>query len=224
MPHITEHLVVGKRLGRHINHDPRSLAYPAPRAPAIRSVVHKSHGLPLDQGQIGSCTANALVGALNCTWNYPRVTTAPFTEAGAVNLYKRETADEGQPYPPNDPGGSGLAVCKAAVELGWIHKYTHALDVDHALQALVLRSVITGINWYTSFDTPAASGLVVISKNATVRGGHEIVANEIDEPNELVWFCNSWGYNYGLGGRFCMSFTTWERLLSEQGDVTVPIP
>jgi len=36
-----------------------------------------------------------------------------------------------------------------------------------------------------------------------------------------VWFWNSWGTVYALGGRFCMSFDTWERLLEEQGDVTV---
>ncbi len=222
MQTIPETVVAGKRLGRHIDHDPRSRNFQAERATQIVSVKHNAVGLPLDQGDIGSCTANALCGAMDCTTGY-RFKYGPFTERGAVNLYKLETRNEGQPYPPNDPGGTGLAVCKAAVELGWISSYSHAFGIDQALEALVLRPVITGVNWYTSFDTPDVIGLVVVSGDATVRGGHEFVADEIDVPRELVWFWNSWGSSFGVGGRFCMSFATWERLLGEQGDVTVPI-
>jgi hypothetical protein len=115
-------------------------------------------------------------------------------------------------------------VCKAAKQLGWIKSYTHAFGLQHALGALMLRPVITGIDWYTSFDTPDAQGLVQISPGAKVRGGHEVVADGIDAPNQLVWFWNSWGTSFGVGGRFCMSFATWEQLLSNQGDVTVPLP
>jgi hypothetical protein len=184
------------------------------------SIKHASIGLPLDQGNIGSCTANALIGHLNTKPNVPAH--GPWTERGAVRLYERETANEGQPYPPNDPGGSGLEVCKAAVELGMIKSYAHAFDVQHALGALVLGSVITGVNWYSSFDQPDSSGLVEIASDATVRGGHEFMADEIDAPNQLVGFMNSWGPSYGVGGRFYMSWDTWAQLLAEQGDVTVP--
>jgi hypothetical protein len=92
------------------------------------------------------------------------------------------------------------------------------------LLALVLRPVITGINWYTSFDTPAPDGLVSIAAGATVRGGHEVVADGIDASHRLVWFWNSWGSGFGIGGRFCMSFDTWQQLLEQTGDVTVPTP
>jgi hypothetical protein len=217
---IPEMVVPGKRLGRHVEHDPVSLAFPAPVAPAVVSVAHASIGLPLDQGQLGSCTANALVGFLNTKPNVPAH--GPWTERGALRLYERETANEGQPYPPNDPGGSGLAVCKAAQQLGMIKSYAHAFDVNAALRALVLGPVITGVNWYTSFDSPDANGLVAIAPGATVRGGHEFVATSIDAGAELVGFMNSWGSSYGVGGRFYMSFATWAQLLSEQGDVTVP--
>ena len=71
-------------------------------------------------------------------------------------------------------------VWKAAKQLGLISSYRHAFGVEHALEALVLRPVITGIRWYTSFDTPDSNGLVEIASGATVRGGHEIVADEID--------------------------------------------
>ena len=218
---IQEQMVRGHRLGRHVFHDPRSLKYSAPRAPKVVSVTHAAQGLPLDQGGIGSCTANALCGALDSSPD--NQSGKSFAEDSAVQLYELETKLEGKPYPPNDPGGSGLMVCKAAKELGWIKSYQHTFDIQHALEALVLRPVITGVSWYTSFDTPDRTGLVEIAKGATVRGGHEVVADGIDADNKLVWFWNSWGPEYGLGGRFCMSFDTWERLLSEQGDVTVPI-
>lgn len=218
---LQEQVVEGKRLGRHVHHDSRSLAHPAGKAPQIISVKHEATGLPLNQGELGSCTANALCGALDSAPDFTGG--APLTEADAVHVYERETSMEGQPYPPNDPGGSGLMVCKAAKQLGLISSYTHAFGINHALEALVLRPVITGISWYTSFDSPNADGLVELAPGATVRGGHEILADEIDAPNELVWFWNSWGTQFGVGGRFCMSFHTWDELLKRRGDVTVPL-
>jgi hypothetical protein len=219
---INEQVVPGRRLGRHIVHDPRSRDYTAPTAPQVQSVTHNAAGLPLDQGKIGSCTANALCGALNSAPDFKGGT--PRQENDAVQLYELETKLEGRPYPPNDPGGSGLEVCKAAKQLGWISSYTHAFGIDQALLALVLRPVITGIGWYTSFDSPDANGLVRIAPGATVRGGHEVVADQIDAGQKLVCFWNSWGAGFGVGGRFCMSFDTWQQLLTERGDVTVPLP
>lgn len=219
---LPEDHVTGRRLGRHVKHDPRSRQFPATRAPQIVSVSHQATGLPLDQGHIGSCTANALCGALDSAPNANGG--AAFNETDAVTLYELETKLEGKPYPPNDPGGSGLMVCKAATQLGMITSYKHAFGIQHALEALVERPVITGINWYSSFDRPdPQTGLVELTADATVRGGHEIVADGIDADNQLVWFWNSWGTQFGLGGRFCMTFDTWDRLLQEQGDVTVPV-
>jgi hypothetical protein len=114
-------------------------------------------------------------------------------------------------------------VCKAAKQLGLISAYHHAFGIDQALKALVVQPVITGIHWYSNFDHPDANGVVEIQPGATLRGGHEVLANEVDADKQLVWFWNSWGTIYGLSGRFCMSFDTWAKLLGEQGDVTVPI-
>jgi len=219
---LPEDHVVGKRLGRHVKHDPRSFEYQAGRATKVVSVNHQATGLPLDQGKIGSCTANALCGALDSAPDYTGTTT--LTEADAIRVYELETKLEGKPYPPNDPGGSGLMVCTAAKQLGMITSFNHAFGIRHALEALVVRPVITGINWYSSFDTPDPTGLVAIDAGATVRGGHEIVADGIDADKKLVWFWNSWGTQWGLGGRFSMNFDTWDQLLHEQGDVTVPLP
>jgi hypothetical protein len=219
---IPEQIVPGHRLGRHIEHDPRSLDYRAELAPLIRDCLHVGHGLPLDQGNVGACTAFALAGAQNADPHYPLRPAAPWQNADALHLYTRETADEGQPWPQNDPGGTGLAVSKAARELGWLVRYAHTFDLDSALRALVMRPVIVGVNWYDSFDQPDPSGLVDISADAQVRGGHEICAVGIDTATQVVLFWNSWGDTYGVGGQFSMGYGTLERLLAEQGDVTVP--
>jgi hypothetical protein len=219
---LDEEVVKGMRLGRHVEHDARSREFAAARAPTIQSVTHNATGLPLDQGNIGSCTANALCGALDSAPNFAGGT--PLDEQEAVKVYELETQLEGDPYPPNDPGGSGLMVCKAGKQMGLISAYHHAFGIQHALEALVLKPVITGINWYTSFDQPdPRTGLVELTPGATVRGGHEIVADEIDADNKLVWFWNSWGTSWGVAGRFCMSFDTWDQLLQQRGDVTVPL-
>jgi hypothetical protein len=226
---IPETPVPGKPLGRHIFIDSKSEAYPAQTASQIVSVTHLSGGLPLNQGQVGSCTGEAVTGVLNTVPHYkPGQPTLGQRDAYAV--YGAETRLEGSPWPPNDPGGSGTEVCQAAKNMGWLRAYEHAVGIDQALGALVIRPVMTGINWFTSFDTPDENGLVVIAKGATVRGGHEIFAIAIDAVNELVWFPNSWGLAYGVpylpagipGGCFCMSFSTWARLLSQGGDVTIP--
>jgi hypothetical protein len=227
---IEEFTEPGKRLGRHIQHDPRSWDYRPELAPAIVDVTHAAFGLPLDQGNVGSCTANALVGAINTQPNYtgplalPHVAgrSRPANEADAIALYERETADEGQPYPEFDPGGTGLAVCKAARELGWLARYAWAFSFDEAMRALVMRPAILGCNWYDSFDQPDGNAEVSISPGAQVRGGHEIVAISINTEAQVVGFINSWGTSYGQFGRFWMSYATLEQLLAEQGDFKVP--
>lgn len=219
---IIEHYVPGRRLGRHVRHDSRSRDYPAELAPEIVSVLHPSAGgMPLDQGDVCSCTAEALSGALNLQPDY-REPPGLRTQAQAYLLYDQEVALEGEP-PGSDPGGDGLTVCQAAKNAGLITSYTHTFSAGDALKALVIRPVICGVNWYDSMDSPDANGLVTITPAAAVRGGHEILAFGIDAQNELIWFWNSWGRSFGLGGTFSMSFATCERLLSEDGDVTVPV-
>lgn len=143
---VPEIVIPGKRLGRHRQVDARNAGYPAPQAGEIITIQHPSYGLPLDQGDVGACTAFALCGALN---------TVPHWHAGygtlgakdAFELYSLEEQLLGDgPYPPNDDGGSGLAVCAAAKSEGLLTGYQHASGVQAALRALVVRPVITGVD------------------------------------------------------------------------------
>jgi hypothetical protein len=206
-------------LGRIVEHDPRSLEYAAPQAPALRSVAHKRHGPPFDQGQLGSCTGNAIAGLLMTDpyWHRNR----HLTEADAVKFYKYATAHDSEPgtYPPDDTGSSGLAAAKAAKHYGYINSYAHAFGLQHTLAALVLDPVMIGVNWYEGFDNPDPHGHVTIS--GQVRGGHEFELLAIDVELQRVQAINSWGIGYGEGGYFNFSWDDLDRLLSEQGDCTV---
>lgn len=220
---ITENKITAMRLGRHVVHDPRSRDFVADMARAIKSVTHQATGLPLDQGDVGSCTGNGAAGAMNSQPYFDSVGRVVRDEQFAVDLYHRETQlhPKDGVYPPDDPGGCGLWVAKVLKNLGLIGAYRHAFGIDQALRAVVLRPCIFGINWYSSFDQVSTSGLVKIKPGATVRGGHEILADQIDAEKKLIWFWNSWGaWGYQNSGRFCMSFDTLDRLLQEQGDCT----
>ena len=218
---LSERRRPGRRLGRHVEHDPRSRAYPAPTAP-ISDVRHVRHGSAFNQGELGSCTGNAMAGALM---------TEPFYRSGrrlgeteAIALYELATKLDhvAGEYPPDDTGSTGLAVAKAAREDGHISRYTHAFGLHHALGALTAGPVIAGIHWYDSFDEPTSNGECPLPVGAKVRGGHEIELFGIQVQNRRVWCYQSWGARWGgLGdGTFWFSWETFERLLGERGDVT----
>lgn len=225
--HIEEIVVPGKRLGRHVDTRLRQLArpYPGPRK-TVASVTWTRNIPILNQGDIGACTGNAMTGALGTG---PLFAALPagvtLDENEALKLYSAaEDIDGDGPYPPNDNGSTGPSVAKAAEDDGLISGFTHYTDLESALQALMDGPVILGVNWYSSFDTPAADGTVSVGAGAYIRGGHEVLARIVDADAQTIGLDNSWGTSYGAGGSFKMSFTTLERLLAESGDCTAPQP
>lgn len=229
---IPEFPVDGKRLGRHVCHDSRSLAYQVkPRASLARSVVWTRRTAVLDQGSLGSCTGQAACGTLGTDPFYATLAAdlqvgLKLDEDEAVRLYSAATKLDAYTgsYPPDDTGSDGLSVAKAAKNAGLISGYVHATSLDAAVTALQAGCVIAGVNWYDSWDSPDASGHVVISKDATVRGGHEVELVGVDVDAKTLRAVNSWGDGWGDRGYFTMEYADFDRLLHEDGDVTQFVP
>jgi len=234
--HEPTHYLAG-RTGRNIYHDPRSRDYPFPAGSVkvIKSVRHHRIISVLNQGGIGACTGNAFEGAIGTLplfdvipAGHPRKPTgdADADEGQAVTFYSEAThLDRFRgSYMPDDTGSNGVSVCKAGVKAGVISGYQHCFSLDAALKALSTQPVITGINWYDTFDVPDHNGQISLTPNAEVRGGHELVLDEIVLDERLIGGTNSWDYTWGADGRFYISWDDFERLMHEQGDVTVPLP
>jgi hypothetical protein len=218
------------RLKRHVHHDSESRRYAFDTAGlSIVSAKHQRRIPVLDQGQLGSCTGNAGIGCLGTEpffSNRPPAGVAVYAEneAGAVQLYSDATAADDYPgqYPPDDTGCDGLTIAKVLQRAGEISGYQHTFSLDDALKALGVTPFITGVNWYQTMFNPDPDGRV--HPLGALAGGHEFVADEIDAEQGRVWFTNSWGTGWGVGGRFYMSFDDFGRLLAEQGDVTIFTP
>jgi hypothetical protein len=224
-------------LGRHVNHDPRSRAYAVqPTATTLVATRHTAYIDVLDQGQLGSCTGNAGVGAV---YREPFVlshstpsTPWPYVadETGAVALYSEATKLDSYPgaYPPDDTGSDGLSVAKALQKAGIISGYLHAFTLQSALLQLMTTPLITGITWYSSMFEPGSTGELTVDTNSGVAGGHELCVDEyqpaIGTGPALIGGPNSWGTGWGDGGRWYMTVEDWGRLLADDGDVTAFVP
>ena len=223
---IEEQVVPGKRLGRHVRHDSRNRRYAWQRSgSAPASQMWARHGDVLDQGNLGSCTGNALVGALECDPVFGSLPPAhpALDETLAVAVYSAaEKLDGGAGYPPEDNGSSGPSAAQAAVNMNLISGFLHCFSLPDVLDALQFHPVMIGANWYQGFDSPDSTGLVTISGN--VRGGHEFLCRGVDVDTQTLHFDNSWGTSWGADGSFSMSYATLERLLGEQGDATIALP
>lgn len=210
------------RLGRHVVHDARSRHYPAAQAATITSVRWTRRSPILDQGSVGGCVGFACAGWL-ATDNASRLGRADITDDLALSVYSKATHLDRirGVWKPTDTGTAGLYGAKAMRALGLTSAgFSHAFGLDHALGALQLGPVMVGMTWLTGCDNPDRKGRVTYA--GTVRGGHEVLADELDTDLGLIWFQNSWSSSFGKAGRFAMSVEDFGRALADHGDVTVP--
>jgi hypothetical protein len=218
------------RLGRHQLHDQESRDFPAVMLlpdrsrPPQRTVMHEQHLPPLDQGQVGSCTANAALGVL-CSGIFWRG--IPYTEADALALYELETRIDNHQipgmYPPDDTGSTGLWSMKALRQKGIVHSYHHAFATRTVLQLLEYYPVSVGVPWYNSMFDPDPQHRIPTDPSSGVAGGHQVALVGIDVETKLVRVRNSWGTAWGDGGYAWLSWTDLAVLLSDGGDAVVPV-
>jgi len=224
------------RLGRRVEHDPRSLAYAhgvLPKA-AIKSVDWTRRAPIFDQGQVGSCTGNAAAG-LVATDSAARagLTTVPIPgdpnlwpvdEELAVEVYKLATTLDNitGAYPPDDTGSSGIGAAKALKKLGLATSYTHAFSIDALKSALQTGPVMVGTVWLESMFDPTPAGNITVDRKSAVAGGHEYVLSAYDASARQFRIDNSWSESWAIRGSAWITEADMQWLLSQQGDVTVP--
>lgn len=219
------------RLGRHVQHDPRSLRFAAgvlPRS-AIKTVAWTRRVAPFDQGDLGSCVGNAAVGLLatDCAARQGLTHLAdgtPIDEALAVKVYSLATTlDEfSGKYPPVDSGTSGLGGAKALKALGLASSYSHAFSLDAMKSALQTGPVMVGTSWYQSMYEPDGEGFLKVDQRSGVAGGHEWEVYAYNADAGVFGMVNSWGTSWGVGGGAYVREADMLTLLADQGDVTVP--
>lgn len=214
------------RLGRHVNHDPRSLRYVVPKAVVDKTVKWNRRVPAFDQGNLGSCTGNAEAGCLGTDPFFSTLPNLQINEDLAVKLYSLATKIDpySGSYPPDDTGSDGLSVSKAAKQLGYISGYVHATSVDGCKTMIQQGPFIVGSDWTTNMDAAGSDGIIPNPAGGSVRGGHEYECFARDAEADLWWFWNSWGVTWGFNGTFAYNSAGLAALLLRGGDATQSVP
>lgn len=224
---FTENPAHPYRCGRHQIHDAlvHGLEAVVDLLEDIQTVSHEEYLPVWNQGQIGDCTANAAYGCL---------VTAPFGHAGvdytendAVALYELETQlDDSQipgQYPPDDTGSSGPWSMMALHKLGLIAVWRHTRSLHVALRMLNRGPISAGMTWYMSMATPDADNVLHVDPASGIGGGHQVCIVANDTERRRVRIRNSWGSGWGDQGHAWLSWSDFDALLREGGDVVQPV-
>lgn len=213
--------------------DSRDFCYGALRMPARilpESVDLRSKFSPVeDQGSIGSCTANALAGALELL---DKADGGTFVNASRLQIYFDERIRMGIQYKYVDSGAflrDGVKVCASgyASENIWpyvpskfavtpspatrkdalkrkITAYYRISNLNELKDALAKGiPVVFGFSVYSSMMTDAVSKTGIVptpSGKDTMQGGHAVCAAGYDDRKGVIIFRNSWGTSWGNKG------------------------
>lgn len=231
---IVKYKPTDPRLGRHVEHDNRSWnhQFMGKGQRPLRKTTHwTSKAKPLDQGDVGACTGNAITQWLNTDFagqvQIDKNKGEAFDEQDALDIYAKATALDSIPgtYPPDDTGSSGNAAAKAAASFGYIKSYSWLFSYTSTQAAIEKSPLIVGTLWTNDMFTPV-NGLVKVGDlvDSNIAGGHEYLMSGIDYEEEVFEFRNSWGEYDGSkpGGYFAITFRDFVKLLAASGDVTVP--
>ncbi len=187
-----------------------------------------------DQGELGSCTANAIAGNIEFLES---LSAQSFEDKSRLFIYYNERALEGH---VNEDSGAmirdGIKVCAkygACDELIWpyninrfdekpdkkaytdgkehrIVSYHRILTLDEMRACLAEGfPFVFGFAVYESFETQqvAKTGIVNMPKKSErMLGGHAVMSVGYDDKVKRFLVRNSWGSNWGMNGYFTMPY------------------
>jgi len=187
-----------------------------------------------DQGQLGSCTANALAGALEFLERKDKV---PFQDFSRLFIYYNErllehttTSDSGAmlrdgiktlakqgacfekswPYVVSKFKAKPKAICYQEALEHQITSYYRLVTLDEMRTCLAEGfPFVFGFTVYEGFESQEVSrtGIVNMPKlNEKVLGGHAVLAVGYDDSKKRFLVRNSWGEGWGMKGYFTMPY------------------
>ena len=187
-----------------------------------------------DQGSIGSCTANSLVGALEYIEKKDKDV---FTDLSRLFLYYNERKLEGTvnqdsgaqlrdgikvlasqgicseknwPYTISKFTNKPTAACYKEGLTHIIESYQRIVTLNDMKTCLAnLYPFVFGFTVYESFESQevATTGIVPMpSHDESVLGGHAVLAVGYDDSKKMVLVRNSWGTSWGIQGYFWMPY------------------
>jgi C1A family cysteine protease len=188
-----------------------------------------------NQGQIGSCTANALVGNLE----FLELVTDPanFIDLSRLFVYYNERAvedtinfDSGAqlrdgvkvlasegvcpesmwPYDPSKFAVYPFEDCYQEAASHKISSYFRLNTLNDMLKCLTEGyPFVFGFSVYEYFESQemAVTGILKMPlQSDQLLGGHAVMAVGFDQVKQMILVRNSWGVNWGLNGYFWMPF------------------
>lgn len=219
-------------LGRRPEPDERDRAFLMerllPEAAAVVLPARKTWGIApraLDQGATGSCVGHGWRNFLRCApIRTEKGGPSPFDiYRAAVRLDSWSDNDDEAALPDGDPGmdfGTSVrAGAKAVSGLGHLSSYVWAFTLQPAIEWVLTRGpIVLGTDWYSSFFSPDAQGVVRIEPGASVVGGHCYLLRGVDTRRALARCTNSWGDGFGVSGDFLLPLRDLERLIHAGGE------
>ena len=131
----------------------------------------------------------------------------------------------GGAYPGASPryeGSSVLAAIKAAQRLGYFDSYRWSFSLQDLILGVGYSGpAVMGTTWYEGMSKPDNSG--IIRPTGQDAGGHCYLIDQVIPKRKLFGGLNSWGPEWGVDGRFYISFDDMDRLLHEDGEAVFTV-